>query len=154
MSNGVENFLIEIGGENLVRGIKPDGEQWVLGVLYPNKSKAMKGEYYSGVGLVNRAMATSGPYMQEREINGVKYSHTIDPRTGFPVKQSLLSICVLAQDCITADALATALNVMSIEEAKFFFKKHQQYDGMLLYQEAGQLKEFKTDGFFKINLDD
>ena len=152
VKKGITKFLIEIGGENLVKGMKPDGEQWVLGVLYPEKMKAMSGLLYCGVALEDRAMATSGPYMQEKEINGIKYSHTIDPRTGFAVKQSLLSICVLAEDCMTADAIATAINVMSFKEAKLFFTNHKEYDGMLLYRESGEMKEFKTDGFHKVDL--
>ena len=150
---GIDSYLIEIGGENLVKGTKPDGQKWTLGILYPEKTKAMNGVYYCGINLENRAMATSGPYIQQREINGVKYSHTIDPRSGLPVEQSLLSICVLADDCMTSDALATAINVMPIKEAKLFFTTHKEYDGLLLYQEEGEIKEFRTAGFQKVDID-
>jgi thiamine biosynthesis lipoprotein len=150
---GINTYLIEIGGENLTKGTKPDGKQWTLGILYPEKLKAMKNIYYCGVNIKNRAMATSGPYMQQKEINGLTYSHTIDPRTGFPVEQSILSICVLANDCMTADALATTLNVFEIEEAKIFFKENTQYDGLLLFLENGVIKEFRTPGFNKIQID-
>ena len=150
---GITTYLIEIGGENLTKGLKPDGVKWTLRILYPEKQRAMGQEAYCYVQLQDKAMATSGPYMQQKEIGGIKYSHTIDPRTGFPVQQKLLSICVLADDCMTADALATALNVLSIEEAKQFFQEHTQYDGMLLYSdEKGEIKEFSTQGFEAIKL--
>ncbi len=149
---GIKSYLIEIGGEDLAKGIKPDGVKWTLRILYPEKEKALRKEAYCYVELKDRAMATSGPYMQQKEINGVKYSHTIDPRTGFPVKQDLLSVCVLADDCMTADALATAVNVMTLKEAKQFFETNPQYDAMLLYQENGTVKEFSTKGFETIKI--
>jgi len=149
---GIKSFLIEIGGENLAKGIKPNGKGWVLGVLYPEKAKALENIYYCGVVLENKAMATSGPYIQQKMINGIKYSHTIDPRTGFPVEQSLLSISILADDCITADAVATAINVMSVDEAKLFLEAHAEYDGLLLYQSGDEIEEFKTIGFSTVDV--
>lgn len=151
-SKGITTYLVEIGGEDLAKGIKPGGFKWTLGIVYPNKEMAIAKKTYCNVVLQDRAMATSGPYWQQKEINGIKYSHTIDPRTGFPVEQSLLNISVLAEDCMTADALATAINVMTLNEAKTFFKTNPQYDGMLLYEENGELKEFVTAGFQAIKI--
>ena len=146
-SKGIKNYLVEIGGENLLRGVKPGRELWTLKILYPEKERALLQDAYCGIRTTDRAMATSGPYIQQKEINGVKYSHTIDPRTGFPVKQDLLSISVLAKDCMTADAIATALNVMSLEEVKCFLKGHPEFDALVIYSEKGKLKEFCTSGF-------
>lgn len=143
----IDTYLIEIGGENLAKGVKPGDANWTLTVLYPEKQAAINKQEYCFVELHNRAMATSGPYWQQKEINGIKYSHTIDPRTGYPVKQYVLSISVLADDCMTADALATAINVMTLDEAKRFFKDNPQYDGMLLYLDNNEIKEFTTPGF-------
>lgn len=143
----IDTYLVEIGGENLAKGLKPGKEKWGLGIVYPDKLMALASEKYCGVLLADKAMATSGPYIQQKEINGIKYSHTIDPRTGFPVKQTLLSISVIADDCMTADALATAINVMTLNEAKTFFKNNTQYEGLLLYLENDKIKEFATEGF-------
>jgi FAD:protein FMN transferase len=149
---GITTYLVEIGGEDLAKGIKPDKQKWTLKVLYPEKQAAIDQKEYCLVELHNRAMATSGPYWQQKEINGIKYSHTIDPRTGYPVKQDLLSISVLADDCMTADGLATAINVMTLKEVKQFFKDNTQYDGMLLYLENKEIKEFTTPGFEAIKV--
>jgi thiamine biosynthesis lipoprotein len=83
----------------------------------------------------NRSVATSGNYRKFYVENGIKYSHTIDPKTGYPVKNQMLSITILANDCTTADGLATACMVMGKEKAIDFIKSHKELDGYLIYSD-------------------
>ncbi|MFT7364490.1 MAG: thiamine biosynthesis lipoprotein, partial [Algoriphagus sp.] len=108
---GIENYLIEIGGELVARGVNEKGELWKVGINRPDES-ASASDLYSIIALENRGMATSGNYRNYYVRDSVKISHTINPATGYPVNHSLLSATVLAKDCMTADAYATALMVM------------------------------------------
>ena len=93
-SKGIENYLIDIGGEVLAKGKKPNGDLWKVGIEKP-KDNAFYGEGLQAiVKLENKALATSGNYRKFYEVNGIKYSHTIDPKTGYPVQHSLLSVSV------------------------------------------------------------
>jgi len=114
----VQGYLVEIGGEIRVKGRKPDGSAWRLAVEEPT-------EKYERV--VNKiiamdkdAMATSGDYRNYYESEGQRYSHTIDPASGRPVDHNLASVTVITEDCMTADALATAFTVMGFEQAQAF----------------------------------
>lgn len=108
-SHEIEHFLIEIGGEVLVRGENSSGELWTIGI---EKPVAHQRELYRAVGLRDAAMATSGDYRNFVEIEGKRFSHVIDPRTGVPVSHHLASVSVIADNCATADAWATALLVL------------------------------------------
>lgn len=113
-SEGVKAYLVEIGGEVRVNGRKPDGSAWRLAIEQP----VFEGrEVNRVVALESRAMATSGDYRNYYESDGRRYSHTIDPETGEPITHNLASVTVLADDCMTADALATGFNVMGYEKA-------------------------------------
>lgn len=114
---GVENYFVEIGGEALGRGQSPRGDAWRVGISVP-RSEAALGEYAEVAPLNNRAVATSGNYRNYYEVAGEKYGHTINPYTGFPEKNNLLSASVFAKDCATADALATAFMVMGFSKAQ------------------------------------
>ena len=99
--------------------------------------------------LSNGAVATSGNYRKFYVKNGIKYSHTINPVTGYPVRHSLLSVTVLAEDCITADALATALMVMGTDKAKSFLK-NTDVEALLIYDDNGKYSIYYTLGFEKL----
>ena len=124
-SRGSLNFMVEIGGEVVCRGINPSNEQWKIGIDQPIEN-SMPGQYdfQCVVKLDNRALATSGNYRKFYKKNGVKYAHTIDPHTGYPVSHSLLSVSVLASDAATADGFATAFMVMGEEKAISFIKSN------------------------------
>ena len=92
-------------------------------------------------------MATSGNYRNYYEMDGKKYSHTIDPRTGYPVQHSLLSATIVAPDCMTADAWATACMVGGLENAKVWVKDNPEIKGYFIYEEDGVLKVWKSEGF-------
>ncbi|MBU2955314.1 FAD:protein FMN transferase [Marinobacter sp. F3R08] len=111
---GVQAYLVEIGGEVRVNGRKPDGSTWRLAIERP-VSEAR--EVNRVVALDARAMATSGDYRNYYESEGRRYSHTIDPATGEPIAHKLASVTVIADDCMTADALATGFNVMGFQPA-------------------------------------
>ena len=102
-------FLIEVGGEVVVRGLAPGRRPWMLGVEQPD---AATGAILQAVPMVDVALATSGDYRNFRMVDGKRVSHTIDPRTRRPITHALASVSVLATDCAHADAWATALNVL------------------------------------------
>ncbi|AOY87268.1 FAD:protein FMN transferase ApbE [Marinobacter salinus] len=113
-SEGVDAYLVEIGGEVRVSGHKPDGDAWRLAIEQPVSAARQVNRV---VVLEDRAMATSGDYRNYYESEGHRYSHTIDPATGKPISHNLASVTVIADDCKTADALATGFNVMGYEQA-------------------------------------
>ncbi|SFM78855.1 FAD:protein FMN transferase [Marinobacter pelagius] len=114
-SEGVSAYLVEIGGEVRVQGRKPGGDAWRLAIEQPVSEGR---EVNRVVALESKAMATSGDYRNYYESEGQRYSHTIDPETGKPITHNLASVTVLAEDCMTADALATGFNVMGFERAQ------------------------------------
>jgi thiamine biosynthesis lipoprotein len=109
---GVGHYMVEAGGEVRTRGVNADGEPWRIGVEQPD---AVPQRARLVVPLSGRAMATSGDYRNYFEADGRRYSHEIDPRTGVPVDHRLCSVTVVAEDCMRADALATALLVLGPE---------------------------------------
>lgn len=108
----IYNFLVEIGGEVRARGIRPDGGNWRIGIATPDGSPS----YRKVVLLRDVSMATSGDYHNYFETDGVRYSHTIDPTTGRPITHNLASVSVVHEFCMTADALATAIDVLGAEK--------------------------------------
>jgi thiamine biosynthesis lipoprotein len=108
---GWRDYLVEIGGEVYAAGKRPDGTPWRVGINLP-LPEAAPTDLHQVVALENMALATSGDYRNFFEINGVRYSHIIDPRSGYPLKNGVVSATVLAGDCTWADGLATALMVM------------------------------------------
>lgn len=150
-SKGIENYLIDIGGEVLAKGKKPNGDLWEVGIEKP-KDNASYGEGLQAiVKLENKALATSGNYRKFYEVNGIRYSHTIDPKTGYPVQHSLLSVSVLADECATADAYATALMVLGLEKSKTLLNEFKHPDAYFIYSdEHGNLKTFFTREFTDI----
>ncbi len=114
-SEGIEAYLVEIGGEVRVNGRKPNGDAWRLAIEQPTSEAR---EVNRVVALDSRAMATSGDYRNYYESEGQRFSHTIDPGTGRPIEHNLASVTVIADDCMSADALATGFNVMGFEQAQ------------------------------------
>ena len=110
---GFKNYLIEIGGELIGKGLNKDNEIWQIGIEDPNNNNTIK----RIIRLKDMAMATSGNYMNYFEIDGVHYSHTINPVTGKPIKHKLASVTVLDNSAMNADALATAFMVLGPEKA-------------------------------------
>jgi thiamine biosynthesis lipoprotein len=148
---GITNYLIDIGGEVLGKGMKPNNEFWKVGIEKPSDNAGYGEGLKAIVNLHNKAMATSGNYRKFYEENGVRYSHTIDPKTGYPVQHSLLSVSVLANDCGTADAWATACMVSGLENSKELINSNPEMEAYFIYSdENGNLKTYFTPGFEKI----
>ncbi|MFT4545471.1 MAG: thiamine biosynthesis lipoprotein, partial [Bacteroidia bacterium] len=109
-SRGVFNYLVEIGGEVRASGTKPDEQLWKVGIDKP-ADENLERELTMSVKLQDKALATSGNYRKFVEINGQKYGHSLSPLSGYPAKTDVLSATIIADDCITADAYATAFMV-------------------------------------------
>jgi FAD:protein FMN transferase len=145
-SKSVSDYMVEIGGEVTCRGKNENGEAWLIGVDNP-KLDITNENIAATVSLDNRAMATSGNYRNFYEVDGKKYAHTIDPVSGRPVQHSLLSASVFANNCMTADALATACMVMGVEKAVTLFEAHKELDAILIYSgDDGDIHTIVTSG--------
>ena len=132
---GVENYMVEIGGEVVTRGISPKRIPWKIGVTKPTDDTLSVGggELQTVLNVTDRAMATSGNYRNFYYKDGKKYAHTIDPKTGYPVQHSILSATVLATDCATADAYATSFMVMGLERARQVLDRHPELMAYFIY---------------------
>ncbi len=115
--NGIKNYMVEVGGEVRAEGRNERGEIWRIGIDKPVDNADAGRPLQAVVSLKNKSLATSGSYRKFAERDGHRFSHAIDPHTGFPITHNLLSISVLADDCMTADAYATAFLVMGLEKA-------------------------------------
>ena len=132
--HGITNYLVEIGGEIKTKGVNKKGKVWKIGIDKPFDNNMVPGENLQAiVYLSNKSLATSGNYRKFYEHNGVKYSHTIDPKTGYPVTHSLLSATVIANDCMTADAYATAFMVIGLEKAFDLATKLPDLEAYFIY---------------------
>ncbi len=109
--NGFENFLVEIGGEVITSGFRADGKHWKVGINHPQRCGPIN-SVYKVITIHDKALATSGDYRNFFEIDGKRYSHVIDPRTGYPVSNGVVSVSVTADTCALADGLATAVMVL------------------------------------------
>lgn len=133
-SKGITNFMIEIGGEIVTSGKSEKRLPWKIGVTKPtDDSLNTNQELETVLNVTDKAMATSGNYRNFYYKGGKKYAHTIDPKTGYPVQHSLLSSTVLASNCATADAYATAFMVLGIEKAKVVLQKHPELMAYFIY---------------------
>jgi FAD:protein FMN transferase len=143
---GIDNYLVEIGGELVAKGVNENGELWKVGINRPEE-EGKADEILSIIALNNSALATSGNYRNFYEIDDQKFSHTINPATGRPVRHSLLSATVVAKDCMTADAYATALMVMGVENGIALQEREKDFEIFLIYSdESGAYKTFASEG--------
>lgn len=148
----IHNYMVEIGGEVRAKGRNKSGKLWNIGIDKPvdnNKDHQLQ----AIIPLENRSLATSGNYRKFYVKDGIKYSHTIDPYTGFPVQHNLLSASVLAPDCATADAYATIFMVYGVEKTKIFLKENPdlKLDVYLIFSdESGNFKTWASEGISKL----
>ncbi|MFC2112733.1 FAD:protein FMN transferase [Bacteroidota bacterium] len=145
---GLKNYLVEIGGEVKTRGRNPRGTGWKVGIDRPIEGLQIPGvDLQAIIEITDLSLATSGNYRKFYEKNGMKYSHTIDPKTGYPVHHGLLSATVLADDCMRADAYATSFMVMGFEKSREFLINQDELDVYLIYNnEEGEYSIWYTDG--------
>lgn len=150
-NKGIKNYMIDIGGEVVVHGKNPKMKKWRIGINKPiDDSLSVNQELQTILEISDVGMATSGNYRNFYYKGGKKYSHTIDPRTGYPVQHSILSSTVIAQDCATADAYATAFMVMGLDDAKAFCAKHPELEAYFICSgKEGKYEIFFTEGMKK-----
>ncbi len=149
---GIRSYLVEIGGELKARGRKGPGNPWKVGVDKPVDNNNIPGQNLQVVlKLHNKALATSGNYRKFYEKNGVKYGHEIDPHTGYPARNRLLSVTVLTDECILADGYATAFMVMGLEKSKAFVESRDDLDAYFVYSDdQGNFRTLYTKGFDRL----
>ena len=145
-SKGIINYLVELGGEVRANGKKLN-EHWTIGIDQPNETAVDGRPLKAIIKLENKAMATSGNYRKFYVEDGKKYTHIIDPHTGYPAKHNLLSATVIADDCATADAYATAFMVMGLERSKEFLAAHKELklEVFFIYDENGAWKTYSSE---------
>lgn len=142
---GVGNYMVEIGGEVSAKGTNESLKTWTIGIQDPLVAKYEE-KLLGIVSLDNRSMATSGNYRNYYEIDGKKIAHTIDPRTGFNTNHNLLSATVFADNCMDADAYATAFMVLGLEDSKGVLAR-VGIDAFFVFQkEDGSLGSYFSDG--------
>ncbi len=139
---GINSYLVDIGGELRVNGFKPANKQWTLAIERPVAGQNVQRLIHIG----NNAIATSGDYRNYFESDGIRYSHTIDPKTGKPINHKLVSVTVINKSSMLADGLATAITVLG-PEAGLLFAKKQQIPAFLLVKEGDDFIEYYTSEF-------
>ena len=139
---GVQHYMVDIGGEVVVKGKNPRMKTWRIGINKPvEDSLSVNQELQTILEVSGVGMATSGNYRKFYYKDGKRYAHTIDPRLGTPIQHNILSATVIAKDCTTADAYATAFMVMGLEKAKAFCEQHPELNAYLICAGEGESYE-------------
>ncbi len=148
-SHGISNYLIEVGGELRAKGKKMDESYWTVGIEQPNEILTDDVSLNAMFKIKDRALATSGNYKKYYVEDGKKYAHIINPFTGYPVKNNLLSTTVTASNCMTADAYATAFMVMGLDKSKQFLSENKDLnlEVFFIYDENGAWKTYTSEKF-------
>jgi len=145
-AEGHLDFLVEIGGEVYAAGARRDGRPWRVGIERP-RAEAEPDGLHKVVSLRDRALATSGDYANYFVENGVRYSHILDPRTGYPVTNHVVSVSILAPTCTLADGLATAVMVMGAEKGLALVNRLGGVDGLVVVEMPdGRLQDYPSEG--------
>ena len=131
--SGFDNYLVEIGGEIFASGKRADGKLWRIGINRPRKDAAVN-DVYKIVDLNNQGFATSGDYRNFFEVDGIRYSHVIDPRTGYPVSNGIVSVSIIADNCTLADGLATAVMVMGTEKGLDLINRLEGIEALIIME--------------------
>lgn len=148
-SKGVTDYMVEIGGEIRTRGTNIEDDIWIIGIDKPSEEIQAQ-RYQVIINLDSASLATSGNYRKffVDEETGIRYSHTIDPKTGYPVRDRLLSVSIVTDDCLEADAYATACMVMGLDRAKEFVTNRPGIEAYFVFSSlTGEWEVWSTDGF-------
>ena len=145
----IKNFMVEIGGEVVTEGVNEKGEAWRIGINKPDDdSTSINTELQDIIALSGKAIATSGNYRNYYIKDGRKIAHTINPKTGYPAQQDILSSTVMAPSCAEADAFATAFMVLGLEGAKQVLQRQPQLEAYFIYTDnQGEYQTWCTQGF-------
>jgi thiamine biosynthesis lipoprotein len=149
--DGCKNYMIEIGGEIVCKGLNKNGQKWQIGIDKPIDDPTNTiNEIQTVLSITNCGLTTSGNYRKFYYLNGKKYAHEIDPRNGYPVVHNLLSATVVAPTCIQADAYATAFMVMGVDSSLKVCKSIPNMECYLIYtDQKGKNRVVYTEGFKK-----
>ena len=147
-SNGINNFLVDTGGEIMARGCKPDGSLWIVGIEKPAANWDSERTVQERLYLRDKGLVTSGSTRKYVERNGKRYSHCIDPKTGYPVEHNVLSATVIAENSVWADALASICMVMGLEKSLPIIESLEGVEAYYISSNSqGELEIFATEGF-------
>lgn len=155
-ARGIRDYIVEVGGEIVCRGMNPGGIPWVVGIDRPADGNMLPGvDMQARLSFTNAALATSGNYRRHyTDDQGRKVVHTFDAVTGHSVSSNLLSATVVAGDCATADALATTLMAVGLEPAKYILEENPQWAGYLIYaDDEGGFSVYRTPRMAEYILD-
>ncbi len=139
-TNGIFNYLVDVGGEIMARGTKPNGEQWVIGIERPAENFDSERSVQIKLNLKDKGIVTSGNYRKYIEKDGVRYSHSIDPKSGYPAPQNLLSATVIAENATWADCLASVCMLVGRDKAIELLEHEKDVEAYFIYVEDGKIK--------------
>ncbi len=147
-SRGVKDFLVDTGGEIMARGSKPNGQPWIVGIEKPADNWDSEQVVQTRIALRDKGLVTSGSTRKYVERNGKRYSHCINPKTGYPVEHQLLSATVLAENSVWADALASICMVMGLEKSLEIINALDGVEAYYIFaNEKNELETYTTEGF-------
>ena len=147
-SRGIKNYLVDTGGEIMARGEKPNGSPWIVGIEKPAENWDSERVLQTRIALRDKGLVTSGSTRKYVERNGKRYSHCIDPKTGYPVEHNVLSVTVLAENSVWADALASICMVMGMERSLPLIESMDGVEAYyILVNDQNELETFATEGF-------
>ena len=151
---GIKSYLVDTGGEIVARGNKPNGQPWIVGIEKPAENWDSEQVVQTRVALCDKGLVTSGSTRKYLERDGKRYSHCIDPKTGYPVEHQVLSATVLAQNSVWADALASICMVMGMERSLPLINSMEGVEVYYIFvNENNELEAYATEGFQKLILD-
>ncbi len=150
-SKGVHTYMVEIGGDLVAKGVKPDGSKWRIGLEIPAEDMTAEQQWDYLVEIQDVGLATSGDYRRYQEVDGQRYSHTINPKTGYPVVHNLLSASVFAPDAMSADAYATAFMVMGLDAAIEFVESRDDLEAYFIFSENDGFGSHATSGLILLS---
>ena len=146
LENNIENFFIEIGGEIRCKGFNPDKEDWKIGIIDP-RSDLLNHKTFAILNISNKGIATSANNFNYIIKDSIRYVHTIDPASGYPIEHNLLSATVVADKCMTADGFATAFMVLGLEKSIQIIESHPDLEALLIFNdEEGRIKSYISAG--------
>ena len=147
-SRDIKVFLVDTGGEIMARGGKPNGQPWIVGIEKPADNWDSEQVVQTRIALCDKGLVTSGSTRKYVERNGKRYSHCIDPKTGYPVEHQLLSATVLAENSVWADALASICMVMGLEKSLPLIESMDGVEAYYIFaNEKNELETYATEGF-------
>ena len=153
-SRGITNFIVDTGGEIMARGSKPNGSLWIVGIEKPAENMDAERIVQTRITLRDKGLVTSGSTRKYVERNGRRYSHCIDPTTGYPVEHQVLSVTVLAESSVWADALASICMVMGREASLPLIESMDGVEAYYIFaNEQNTLETFATEGFKALIID-